>query len=209
MIGVIDYGAGNLTSVKCAFGRCGVDVEVFENPALIQNYSHLVLPGVGSFQAATLKLAEKKWKQHILACVERGTPLLGICLGMQLLFDTSTENGINQGLGIINGDVEKLDDATDIKIPHVGWSSIEQKLGHPVLSEVSPTADFYFVHSYHCKPISKKSIIATARHGKTFCSVAAEKSVIGVQFHPEKSQPKGLQILTNFSEWDGKWSSEE
>tara|TARA_E500000331_G_scaffold358610_1_gene427479 strand:- start:12871 stop:13488 length:618 start_codon:yes stop_codon:yes gene_type:complete len=203
MIGIINYGAGNIASVVNAFERVGVDAEPFDDPLLIGNYDHLVLPGVGSFRMAMEKLIEVDWPKKIKIHVDSGKPMLGICLGMQLLFDIGDEHGPSKGLGLIPGKVKLMNPSRPLKIPHVGWNRLFASREHPIMDGIKDHIDFYFVHSYECIPDSSRDILATCDHGGSFVATVAKKSLIGMQFHPEKSQPAGLRILQNFSSWDG------
>lgn len=203
MIGIIDYGAGNIASVKNAFERVGEDAELFSDPVLSKDYSHLVLPGVGSFRLAMEKLIEGGWPEIIKNEINSGKPLLGICLGMQLLFDIGDEHGPTKGLGLIPGKVKLMQPSKPLKIPHVGWNRLFAQQDHPVMLGIKDHIDFYFVHSFACIPDYTENILATCDHGGAFTASVVKDSLIGMQFHPEKSQPAGLRILQNFAEWDG------
>ncbi len=203
MTGVIDYGVGNLASVRHALERVGAPVEVFRDPECAGRFDRLILPGVGSFQRAMQSLAERGWPDHLRAHVAAGRPLLGICLGMQLLFDQGTEHGVTPGLGLINGTVERLEPTAPNKVPHVGWNGLHHVRSHPLFKGVKPGVDFYFVHSYHCVPTDPRDVVATCDYGGAFVACAAHGSAIGMQYHPEKSQPIGMRILENFAGWDG------
>jgi glutamine amidotransferase len=203
MIGIIDHGAGNIASVKNAFERIGEDAELFSDPSFAKNYSHLVLPGVGSFRLAMEKLIDGGWPEIIKNETLSRKPLLGICLGMQLLFDIGEEHGPTNGLGLIPGKVKLMKPSKPLKIPHVGWNRLFPQKEHPIMNGVKEHIDFYFVHSYACLPEFNENILATCDHGGSFAATVVKDSLIGMQFHPEKSQPAGLRILQNFAEWDG------
>ena len=198
MIGIIDYGLGNLSSVKNAFKKITDNVEVFDNPNLIKKYSKLVLPGVGSFKAGMNLLIEKKWNEKIEHFVKSGNYLLGICLGMQLLFKNGFEDGQTNGLNLIEGSVTKMKIDTKLKLPHVGWNSLVFKKEHAFFENINKKTDYYFVHSYSCNPINKDIILAVFNYGKNFTAVVGKDNLIGTQFHPEKSLPSGLQLIKNF-----------
>jgi imidazole glycerol-phosphate synthase subunit HisH len=203
MIGIVDYGAGNIASVQHAFARLGEGAEPCSDPARIQTYDKLVLPGVGSFRVAMESLVESGWHEALRDYVEDGRPLLGICLGMQLLLDLGLEDGRTPGLGLIAGTVERLAPADGLKVPHVGWNALRHERAHPVLAGVQPPVDFYFVHSFHCAVSDPEDVLARCDYGGEFVAGVARGNVVGLQFHPEKSQPRGLRVLQNFAEWDG------
>jgi len=202
MIGIIDYGMGNLASVENAFEYLGYDCSLCSQPEEIEGVERLLLPGVGSFQAAMHILSRDKWDQAIVKFANSGRPILGICLGMQLLFDSGDENGPTEGLGLISGDVKHLTPASPHKVPHVGWNSLNFTQEHPLLKKYKPGVDLYFVHSYQVRPKSTDHIIAKTDFGGEFVSAVAKDNVAGMQFHPEKSQPYGLKILKNFVDWE-------
>ena len=204
MIGVIDYGAGNLASIRFALERLGVDVEICSDPKLITAYSHLIFPGVGSFRIAMEELRKNGWIHSIKQHANQGRPLLGICLGMQLLFDIGNEHGLSEGLGLISGTVELMSPSPEFKVPHVGWNGIDHCYSHPIFKGVKNLVDFYFVHSFHCVADNKGDILATCNYGGDFVAAVAKENIVGMQFHPEKSQPAGLRVLKNFADWDGK-----
>jgi len=203
MIGIIDYGVGNLSSIKFAIERLGVDVDIVKSPSNINSYSHLILPGVGSFAYAMGKIKEKKWDTAILNFTESGKPILGICLGMQLLFDFGEEGGHCSGLGLIPGAVKLIAVTEQLKLPHVGWNQLTYAKSHPIFSNIREGVDFYFVHSYQCVPTDPQVIVARCDYGGAFPAVVEYKNIIGLQFHPEKSQPAGFKILQNFCLWTG------
>ena len=202
MIGIIDYGAGNISSVKNAFERVGEDAEPFSDPDNTENYSHLVLPGVGSFRMAMEQLNSAGWTKKIQQYAQSGRPLLGICLGMQLLFDEGDEDGPSKGLGLISGNVKIMNPDKPLKIPHVGWNRLYAMQDHPVMEGIKDYIDFYFVHSFEFYVHSKEEVIATTNHGKNIVSCIAKNNILGLQFHPEKSQIPGLKIIRNFIDWD-------
>ncbi|MDB2615898.1 imidazole glycerol phosphate synthase subunit HisH [Luminiphilus sp.] len=204
MIGIIDYGAGNISSVMHALERVGEDAESFSDPSYAFGYDRLILPGVGSFRAAMEQLNDLGWPEAIRAHVKSCKPLLGICLGMQLLFDQGDEDGPSSGLGLISGRVVALKSKAPHRIPHVGWNSLQSNQTHPIMAGVKDHIDFYFVHSYRCVPTADEDVLASCEHGGKFVASVAKGSVVGMQFHPEKSQPAGLKILQNFAEWNGK-----
>lgn len=204
MLGIIDYGVGNLASVSNAFAQVEVDAIICDRPREVSQFSHLVLPGVGSFACGMNALLTRGWVDEIKEAARNKKPILGICLGMQFFFDQSVEHGITAGLGLIPGEVLRLDHHQAVnRIPHVGWNNIEHHQSHPIFKDVKQHIDFYFVHSYCCVPSHPEHILATAHDGAAFVAAVACESIIGLQFHPEKSQPAGVRILKNFSEWDG------
>jgi len=201
MIGIVDYGAGNLASVQNALEHLGHDASVCGDPDALQAFDRIILPGVGSFRVAMECLDAQGWSARIREFVATGKPLLGICLGMQLLFDTGEEHGPRQGLGLIPGQVTALTPEGRLRVPHVGWNNLATIVTHPLLSGVKPQVDFYFVHSFHCVPDDHSAILATCDYGGKFVAVVAGGNVAGAQFHPEKSQPSGLRLLDNFADW--------
>ncbi len=195
MIAIIDYGMGNLHSVKNALDNLFIDSEIIVNPKELFHYKSAILPGVGSFKKAMQNLEEYNWANEIIN-YSRERPLLGICLGMQLLFSLSYEGGKCEGLGIFEGEVNKIQ--TNLALPHVGWNSLSIKKNGNILDKVNQEIDVYFVHSYECIPSDSNDIICTVDYGKEIVAGVSKDNLFGLQFHPEKSHPSGLIMLENF-----------
>lgn len=200
MIGILDYGMGNISSVKNSLSYLGFDSKVVTSPDEFDDLSHLIFPGVGSFRKAMANLRERNLVQGIHKFVETEKPFLGICLGMQLLAEVGYEDGNTEGLGLVPGSVVPFE--ISAHVPHVGWNNIKCTVKHPVL-KAQNHVDFYFVHSYYFQAKHESNILSTTNYEIDFCSAVQNKNVIGVQFHPEKSQEPGLNLLEAFCEWDG------
>lgn len=205
---VIDYGLSNLRSVQNAFAHCGAETMLTSSPADVRAAEALVLPGVGAFRDGMAGLERLGLVEVIRQKATEGTPLLGICLGMQMLFDASEEFGTYSGLGLIPGRVVKIPD-TDLqghpqKVPHISWDPLFPAGGRTdfsgtVLAGVTPGQECYFIHSYEAKPSHEEDRLADTRYGgRSVCAVAAHGAVVGCQFHPEKSGPVGLSIISQF-----------
>jgi glutamine amidotransferase len=203
MIGVLDYGMGNLSSVTNALDYLGIDNQIVNSKEGFSKISHLIIPGVGSYAKAMENIHAKDYFSLIQVFGNSGKPILGICLGMQLLSSFGTEPFRTAGLGLIEGEVVQLPEKLGIRIPHVGWNGIRLANSHPILEDVKLKADFYFVHSYYFSQVREGNIITFTEYGLAFPSIVCNSSqnVIGIQFHPEKSQKQGLQILENFSQY--------
>ena len=201
MITLIDYGGSNLRSVQKAFESIGADMQIATQAAEVSRARMLVLPGVGAFGAGMEALRRQDLIGAIRLRADQGVPLLGICLGMQFLFESSEEMGDHAGLGLINGQVVRFPEMGP-KIPHMGWNQLLHDGQHPLLNGVSHGAYTYFVHSYYCQPLDFTTTIAQADYGGPFAAVVGRDNVYGIQFHPEKSQQVGLQILRNFINMD-------
>lgn len=201
MIALIDYGISNLRSVQKAFEHLGSEVTLTSDPDQVMQADKLILPGVGAFSAGMAGLRQRSLIEPIKRRVRQGAPLIGICLGMQLLFDESQEVGQGlppeAGLGLLAGRVVRLQ-GEGIHIPHIGWNQIEPVRDSALLRGIAPGAYAYFVHSYVCQPADASAIVATTDYGQNFASVIGKGNVWGIQFHPEKSQRTGLQVLRNF-----------
>ncbi len=198
-IKIVDYGMGNLRSVQKAFEKIGADAEICQSPDELKSADKIVLPGVGAFRDAIHELRTKNHVDVIKQHIEAERPFLGICLGLQLLFDTSYEDGEFEGLGIIPGEVVRFDNAPDLKIPHMGWNLLDRKKENPLLEGIPEDAHFYFVHSYYVAPKIETDIATETEHGNRFCSMISRGNLFATQFHPEKSQSAGLRILKNFA----------
>lgn len=198
MIAVIDYGASNLRSVMHAMGHLHVDAHVADTPAGLQGAEAIILPGVGAFGAGMDEVRARGFEAPVNAAVAAGIPLLGICLGMQFLFEVSEEMGEHTGLGLLPGRVLKFPDDLGLKIPHMGWNQLDPCRESPLLAGINAGDYTYFVHSYYCAPADERDVLATTDYGMPFTSIVARDNVYGVQFHPEKSQAVGLRILRNF-----------
>ena len=199
---IIDYGMGNLGSIHHSLELCGGgDVAVSQDPADLKTASAIILPGVGAFPVGMANLHERGWvtalREEVLG---NSIPFLGVCLGMQLLAENGSEGERSTpGLGFIKGDVIKFEPTSaQEKIPHIGWNEVQQKQPHPVFEGIANNKDFYFVHSYHFAAADEKDVIATTPYCGEFVAAVAHKNVIGMQFHPEKSQVVGFQLLKNF-----------
>lgn len=193
---IIDYGTGNIASLKNSFAFLGIPVKVSSDRQKIAKAEKLVLPGVGAFKPAREKLREQGLDELVSDKVQQGTPLLGICLGMQLLFSRSLEFGECRGLDLIPGTVEAITGVK--KIPHMGWNQLHITRSDPVLKEIADNSYFYFVHSFICKPENAGLVTAKCWYGEDFCAVIRKNNILGTQFHPEKSGWMGLKILENF-----------
>ncbi len=206
-LAVVDYGAGNLRSVTKALERSGARADVVSEPERVREADAIVLPGAGAFADAAGRLAEQKLDTAIRDAVEGGTPYLGLCLGLQLLFDESDEHGLTRGLGILPGRVERFpDQAPDGKrlhVPHIGWNTVRWRSDHPVLTALPAEEAFYFVHSYRAVPARAGDVAGVATYGDEFTAAVARGNVVAVQFHPEKSQQAGKHLLDGFVAWVG------
>jgi len=202
MLAVIDYGAGNLRSVLHALTALGIEnMRVVREPHELRDADKIILPGVGAFGAGMEKLREQGMVQPIRDAVNAGIPYLGICLGMQFLFESSDEMGNHEGLGLLPGHVTRFEDRPGLKVPHMGWNNLMLMRPSPLLNNISADSYAYFVHSYYCVPTNPQDIILSVDYGIPFTAGVAHRNLFGVQFHPEKSQRIGLQILTNFLEY--------
>ena len=201
MIAILDYGVGNLFSLCSSFKHIGADVIVTSDKEKIANADRLILPGVGAFKDAAQKLRESGLDQTLHAQVKDGKPIMGICLGMQLLFDESLEYGTHQGLGLIRGRVVPIRGAVDatLKVPQIGWNALHFPKAHPLFKYVKEGEHAYFVHSYYATDCDK-AVIATTEYGKALTAAVAKDNILGCQFHPEKSGDVGLNILRGFCE---------
>ena len=202
MIAIIDYGVGNLFSLTCSFKSIGADICVTSDPEVIASAERIILPGVGAFEDAARKLRESGLDKVIKEECAKGKPLLGICLGMQMLFERSFEYGEHEGLGLIKGSIRPISDVIpkDLKIPHIGWNALSFGENKDGLFKYINEGDFvYFVHSYYGADCSE-SVIATAEYGAPLTAAVRKDNVCGVQFHPEKSERVGLAILKAFCE---------
>ncbi|MFA0752649.1 MAG: hypothetical protein IMHGJWDQ_000405 [Candidatus Fervidibacter sp.] len=195
---VIDYGVGNLRSVMKALEFLGSQVVLTSDPEQVTKASKLVLPGVGAFGTGMANLHQLNLVEAIQDAARRGVPLLGICLGLQLLFDESEEMGRHKGLGLMSGKVVRFPERNDLRIPHMGWNALRIRKRDPLFQDVPDGAMVYFVHSYFPAPDDPSVIAATTEHGVEFVSAIAVDNIFGTQFHPEKSSQVGLQILRNF-----------
>ncbi len=197
---IIDYGMGNLRSVQKAFERVGESAVISSQADEIAAATRVVLPGVGAFRDAIDALREYDLVGVIKDHIAADRPFLGICLGLQLLMDASSEDGEHEGLGIIPGTVQRFDLPIEYKIPHMGWNQLDRSAqpDHGLLQGLGDEPWFYFVHSYHVVPVDQSWIAATTDYGCPFVSVVAKKNVMATQFHPEKSQSCGMQLLKNF-----------
>lgn len=202
MIAIIDYGVGNLFSLTCSLTAIGAEAAAVTSPEAVRSASKIILPGVGAFGDAAALLRKNGIDKLIIQAVESGTPLLGICLGMQLLFDYSLEYGRHEGLGLIHGSIQPIKNVIppDYKVPHIGWNALQFPAGRPVspLFQYISEGDFvYFVHSFSGMDCGE-SVIATSEYGVPLTAAVARENVFGVQFHPEKSGEVGLRILKAF-----------
>lgn len=198
-IGIIDYGMGNLRSVINAMAEIEADAELFSGAGQVADFDKIIIPGVGAFQEAMENLDSLGMREPLDRHVAAGKPLLGICLGMQLICRESSEDGIHQGLGWIDAAVHHFPPKEGLKVPHMGWNAIDINQENPVVSNVPSGADVYFVHSYYVDCANKEDELGSTEHGIRFASVIARDSVYGMQFHPEKSQHVGMQLLRNFA----------
>ncbi len=194
---IIDYGMGNLRSVEKAFMHVGVAAIVSDKEELLWEADALVLPGVGAFGACMKALSDRGFDKVVIERVRRGTPLLGLCVGMQMLFEESEEFGKNAGLALLPGRVKRFN--SDLVLPQVGWNQVRKLQPHPLLEGLEDNSFFYFVHSFHCESTNDETVIGETEYGIRYPSVVAQGNVCGVQFHPEKSQTAGLQLLANFA----------
>ena len=195
-VAIIDYGVGNLRSVEKAFAATGCDAVISSDEETLRAARRLVLPGVGAFGACMKALKERGFDRLVLEKASEGTPLLGVCVGMQMLFEESDEFGSTPGLGLLKGSVRRF--AGDLVVPQVGWNRIHQKREHALFDGVADGAFCYFVHSFYCQPGDEEVVVGETEYGQRYASVVARENICGVQFHPEKSQDIGLKMLRNF-----------
>ena len=204
MIEIVDYAAGNLTSVKRALDHLGVPCRITLDPDAIANGERVIFPGVGAAGSAVATLRSRGLFEALADAFARGTPILGICLGTQIVLSHSQEDGGVDCLGLVPGRVARfaLKDPS-LKIPHMGWNAVRVVRAHPVLTDVGLGDEFYFVHAYYPRPESQEHVLATTEYGAVFASAVGRDNLVATQFHPEKSGPVGLRLLANFSRWEG------
>ena len=198
-LGVVDYGMGNLRSVLNALNEVGQEAALIAAPEEVAACDKIIIPGVGAFSEAMANLRGSGMDAALQDYVTRGNPLLGICLGMQLICKKSHEDGEHLGLGWIDAEVRHFPPRPGLKVPHMGWNAIESERDHPLLADVAPGADVYFVHSYYVDCADARDSLGVTEYGIDFTSVVGHDNVYGMQFHPEKSQHVGMQLLRNFA----------
>ncbi|MBP0725722.1 imidazole glycerol phosphate synthase subunit HisH [Bacillus sp. RG28] len=194
---IVDYGAGNLSSLQRAFEQIGLDVEISDDKEVIQNASSIILPGVGAFGAAMDELKKRNLIDVLKKKAMEGTPFLGICLGMQLLYEFSEEEGKYEGLGLLKGTIKRIPDT--VKVPHMGWNSLTFYKNDPILKNNLDGDYVYFVHSYYAQA-DDENIVAYSDYGVKVPAIVNSKNIYGMQFHPEKSSEAGLNLLKTFKE---------
>lgn len=200
MIAIVDYGMGNLRSVEKGFLKVGIDAKVVTDSASVDNAKGIVLPGVGAFMDCIKNLTDMKLTEAIIRSIQKGKPYLGICLGLQVLFTESEEFGTCKGLNVFKGRVVRFP-KSDLKVPHMGWNTLDIKKKPPVFDGIPDKSYFYFVHSFYVVPEDKDIISGTTDYGVTFTAMVWKDNVFATQFHPEKSQELGLRILKGFGDF--------
>lgn len=196
-VAIIDYGIGNLRSVEKAFTSQGIPAVVSSDPGLLREAEKLVLPGVGAFAACMRGVSSRGFDQLVCDAASEGKPIIGLCVGLQMLFEEGHEFGVHRGLGLLPGRVVRF--AEDLRVPHVGWNQVALKGHHPIFSELPDQSFFYFVHSYYVDATEPGVVLGETDYGITYPSICGRGNLVGVQFHPEKSQSTGLQLLKNFA----------
>jgi imidazole glycerol-phosphate synthase subunit HisH len=199
-VAIVDYGMGNLRSVVNAIREVGAQVAIVDKPDDLRGFSHVILPGVGAFAQAIANLEASGMRDAVDRERRAGCPILGICLGMQLMCRTSEEDGLHTGLGWIDGAVRRFP-VVGLKVPHMGWDDLSIRAAHPLVAGVSDHSDFYFVHSYYVDCAQQSDIVLQGEYAVPYCAMFARENVAGAQFHPEKSQHAGLRLLKNFVAW--------
>lgn len=200
MIAIVDYQMGNLRSVQKAFERVGHQAIITDQPEVLSNADKIVLPGVGAFADAIAELRRRDLIEPIRAAIDANKPFLGICLGLQMLFDVGYEDGEHRGLGVLAGDVVRFETPPELKVPHMGWNELAIRRRPPILDGIEEGAHFYFVHSYYVRPTDTNVIACEASYPDPFCAMVWRDNLFATQFHPEKSQANGLKLLKNFAE---------
>jgi len=203
MISIVDYQMGNLRSVQKAFEKVGVEAEITSDPEQLRKAEKIVVPGVGAFEDAIAELHRRSLVEPICEAIRGGTPFLGICLGLQLLFDVSHEGGRFEGMGIIPGEVVRFQDQAGVKIPHMGWNQAVIRQPVPLMKGIDEGSHFYFVHSYYVVPTDQSVVAVECDYHQRFCAMIWRDNIFATQFHPEKSQHVGLQMLKNFADFSG------
>ncbi len=200
MIAIIDYQMGNLRSVQKGFERVGHAAEIVDDPEKLAQADKLVLPGVGAFGDAIAELRRRNLVEPIREAINAGKPFLGICLGLQLLFDVGHEGKRHEGLGILRGEVRRFELPKEYKVPHMGWNGCQIRRPAPILKGIPEGAHVYFVHSYYVAPVDPSIVAIETDYGGPFCAMIWRDNLFATQFHPEKSQDQGLRMLQNFAE---------
>ena len=203
MVTIVDYGIGNLRSIEKALQHVGAKVLRTDCPQTVADARRLVLPGVGAFGACINEVRRRELEEPILDAVARGIPFLGVCVGMQMLFESSEERGEHRGLGLFPGRIVRfqsdLGSNSRLKVPHMGWNSLDPRKQSFLLQDIKAGAHCYFVHSYYAQTLAPDCVVATSHYGLDFPAIVSSRNVHGMQFHPEKSQRNGLQMLKNFA----------
>jgi glutamine amidotransferase len=204
-IAVVDYGAGNLRSVAKALERSGLSTRVTNDPADLRRADAVVLPGVGAFAGAMANLAAKGLDEAVAEWIRSGRPYLGLCLGLQVLFEASEEHGATRGLGILPGRVTRFPErdasGARLRVPHIGWNEVRFAGSHPLLAALPAADHFYFVHAYRAEPAREADVVGRAEYGGDFAAAVARENLFAVQFHPEKSQAAGRRLLDAWAAW--------
>jgi len=204
-IAVVDYGAGNLRSVARALVRSGLSPEVTGDPAALRRADGVVLPGVGAFAAAVASLAKNGLGDAVRSSIDSGKPYLGLCLGLQLLFDEGEEHGITPGLGLLPGRVRRFPErdasGAPLRVPHIGWNEVRYRGEHPMLAKLGASDLYYFVHAYRAEPAREEDVVGRVDYGGEFAAAVAFGNLFAVQFHPEKSQAAGKRLLDAYAAW--------
>jgi glutamine amidotransferase len=195
---IIDYGVGNLRSVEKAFTSQGIPAVVSSDEQVLRAADKLVLPGVGAFAACLQGVRTRGFDRLVIEAARAGKPILGLCVGLQMLFDEGHEFGVHRGLGLLPGRVVRF--AEGMRVPHVGWNQVTIKRDHPIFRDTPDQSFFYFVHSYYVEPADAACVLGETDYDSGFASICGRGNVVGVQFHPEKSQAAGLRLLKNFAE---------
>ena len=196
-IAIIDYGVGNLRSVEKAFTSQGIDAVVTSDEKQLRAADKLVLPGVGAFKACMDGVKARGFDELVLDAAKAGKPIIGLCVGLQMMFDEGHEFGVHKGLGLMPGRVVKFPEK--LRVPHIGWNQVEFKRDHAVFSGLPSQTFFYFVHSFYVESADQTCVLGETDYGMRYASICGRDNIVGVQFHPEKSQSAGLKLLKNFA----------